>query len=280
MRVAYILLAHKEPDQLVRLVRRLDDPSSSFFVHIDRYADDAIFDAAHGPLAGSPNVRFLPRRRCSWGGFGMVDAALEGLAAVGADGHDFAVLLSGQDYPLRRPDEIHEFLGARRGTSFFEHFAVPSDRWLNGGLERFTRWYWHGRVFGRSLILPDGVHVKRSWKRQLPSGLQPYGGSMYWAMSSACVAFVNDFVERNRRVVRFFRHVNVPDESFFHTIVMNSPLAPTVVDDDLHYTDWSEGTSHPKTLTLRDVDAAFASGKLFARKFADPTVLDAVDARL
>jgi hypothetical protein len=91
---------------------------------------------------------------------------------------------------------------------------------------------------------------------------------------------VRDFVERNPRFMRFFRHAGIPDESFFQTILLNSPLAGSVVDDDLHYADWSEGRSHPRTLGLADLDRVLASGELFARKFDDQRVLDAIDERV
>lgn len=280
--LAYVVLAHRSPDQVVRLVRRLETPHASFFVHVDRSADDRVYEAVRSGLADLSSVSFVRRRSCTWGGFGIVRAILEALKAVRADGRrfDFVVLLSGQDYPIATTTAIHQRLGEHRGHSFVNNFTVPTPNWANGGLERLTGWHWHGRVLGRHVMFPDQRLLAKTWQRRFPGGFQPYGGSMYWALSDAALDYLHDFLARNRRFVRFFKHVNIPDESFFQTILLNSPLAPTVIDDDLHYADWSELQSHPKTLGHRDVGAALGSGKLFARKFDNPKVLDAIDARV
>ena len=82
----------------------------------------------------------------------------------------------------------------------------------------------------------------------------------------------------NPQVVRFFRHVFVPDEIFFQTILMNSPLHDEIENDNLRYVEWSREPA-PAVLGVDDLDAMLSSGKLFARKF-DPTVDDAVLAEL
>jgi len=38
MKIAYIILAHKNPDQIKRLVLRLNTEGTSFFIHIDKKA--------------------------------------------------------------------------------------------------------------------------------------------------------------------------------------------------------------------------------------------------
>lgn len=280
--LAYVVLAHRSPDQVVRLVRRLATPHAAFFVHVDRNADDSVYEAVRTGLADLSSVSLVRRRSCTWGGFGIVRAILEALKAVRDDRRrfDFVVLLSGQDYPIATTTAIHEHLGEHRGHTFVNNFSVPTPNWADGGLARLTGWHWHGRVFGRHIMFPDQRFVAKTWHRRFPAGFEPHGGSMYWALSDDALDYLHDFHERNRRFVRFFKHVNIPDESFFHTILLNSPLASTVIDDDLHYADWSELQSHPKTLGHDDIDSALASGRLFARKFDDPNVLDAIDARV
>jgi len=279
-RIAYVILAHHRPDLVVRLVRRLATGDARFFVHVDRRAGGELPAVIRQRL---PMARLVRRRKCVWGGFGIVRAILEGLDAVHADGdgYDFVAVLSGQDYPVQPVRAIHEYLGERRAQSFLNHFTVPTPRWVRGGLERFTGWHWHGHMLGRHVAFPD-PHLLGgwTWHRRFPEGFKPYGGSMYWALSRDAFRYVQDFIARNPRFVRYFKHVNIPDESFFQTILMNSPLAPTIVDDDLHYTDWSAVKSHPKTLGSGDLDAVLGSGKLFARKFDDAGVLGEIDERV
>lgn len=282
MSVAYLVLAHRAPSQVARLVQRLAGDDTATYLHIDKNAPDEVDAELRRDLSRDTGTVFVRRRSCTWGGFGIVAAALEGLRAVARDGlPDHVVLLSGQDYPLRPKDEIRRWLDERGGQSFVHHFSVPSPNWAGGGMERMTGWHWHGRLLGRHVMFPHPrlPHV-RTWHRRFPPGYTPYGGSMYWGLSREAAEYVLDFVATQRGFVRYFRRVNIPDESFFHTILLNSPLAASVANDDLHYADWSQGESHPKTLEIPDLDDAFASGKLFARKFDDAAVLDEIDARI
>ena len=83
--------------------------------------------------------------------------------------------------------------------------------------------------------------------------------------------------------ISFFRRASSPDEAFFQSILLSSPLAETIVNDDLRYIDWSEGGASPRVLTTYDLDRMLASHCLFARKFdprVDSEVLDALDANI
>jgi hypothetical protein len=64
MRIAYLIMAHKNPTQVIRLIDRLDDEGVSFFVHVDRKADQ-VYRAVTAALADRANCHFVKRRiRC------------------------------------------------------------------------------------------------------------------------------------------------------------------------------------------------------------------------
>ncbi len=273
--LAYIVSAYKNLDQVARLAERLNTERSVVYIHVDKKTDHAEYGRLERTLAGRPSVHLLERHVCHWGGFGHVRATLKGIHALLASGSDFEhlVLLTGQDYPIKPLAEIERFFAAHRGTSFMAHNALPSESWSpRGGLDRIE--YRHWRVHGKHLRLP--------WKRSFPAGLRPFGGGAYWCLSRACVDYVRDFVEDRPDVVDFFRHVDIPDEIFFQTIVMNSELAASVVNDNLRYIDWSRGP-RPALLETRDFERLRESPKLFARKFDvfhDEDVLDLIDRHL
>ena len=75
-RVAYVVLTHKNPRQVGRLLRRLSTDRSRFLVHVDRRAGRAVDADMRRHAAAVPRVQFLRRRRCFWAGFGMVRATL------------------------------------------------------------------------------------------------------------------------------------------------------------------------------------------------------------
>lgn len=276
MKVAYIVSAYKLPQQLVRLVRRLDAPGVSFAIHVDRRSPDAVQAEAAVCLRELPSVEFLPRHRCHWGGFGHVRATLKGidhLLAAGVD-FDYLVLLTGQDYPLRPPAAIADFLERAGGRSFISNWPLPHAPWgPRGGLERIEDLHW---IRGRRL------HLSLALRRRLPGGLRPYGGSPYWCLARPAVEHVHEFVHENPAYVRFFEHVFVPDELFFQTILLGSGLAAGIVDDNLREIEWSRQPA-PAILGAGDLDRLLASPKLFARKFdvtVDAGILDLLDRHL
>lgn len=283
MNLAYIVSAYKLPDQLARLITRLSTETTHFFVHIDRKTDEAVYRRMTTALAQVANVHFLERHRSDWGGFGHVRATLKGIGAlVRTDpGFDYAILLTGQDYPLRSNAEIHDFFLEHAGRSFIQHFPLPSDGWAGGGLDRIETW--HLRVRGRRVRIRP--HPRLGLERRFPAGLRPFGGSAYWNLTRACTEYVHEFVRCHGAYTRFFRLVDVPDEIFFQTIVLNSPFREEVVDDDLRYLRWKdpETAGGPAVLGREDYDDLLRSEKLFARKFdagLDAAILDLLDARI
>lgn len=295
MTIAYIISAYKLPQLLVRLVRRLDGPTTRFYVHVDARTAGFEFDGMARPLADRANVRFLPRHACYWGDYGHVRASLAGLRAALDNGpFDYAVLLTGQDYPIATNTRIARTLGGSEGAIFMSHFALPSDLWTDGGLDRIEHrqlrigrrsYRFPGQPFGTGLL--GGAWS--TWTRLLrltrtfPQPLRPYGGSSYWSMPADCAAYAVRFLADNPGVERFFRQTTVPDEMVFQTIVMNSSFGARVVNDDLRYIDWTAGDHHPGVLDSASFDTLIESGKLFARKFdpeVDSVILDRIDAYL
>lgn len=278
MRIDYLIRAHTAPEQLTRLVRRLDEGDVRFYVHVNRRTSKETFAAMQAGLAGRENVVWVPRVPCYWGGFTLLRATLVGIQAIVASGAppDHAVLLSGQDYPLKPPAEIDAYLAARRGRNLLHHFRLPAAEWSGegGGLNRL-RYPHFERVRYKTRLLRLPI------PRRLPEGLEPHGGMALWALTGETLAWLTGFLRQRSDVVRFFRYAKMPDELFFQTVLLSSPLAATVDNEFLHYLDWSSGSAHPATLTAADLPKLRASGKLFARKFdaaTDAKILDLLDA--
>jgi hypothetical protein len=276
--VAYIIRTHRAPEQLERLVRRLATPTSRFLVHVNSSTDAAVYDEMRRRLDDVGSVRWVPRVRCYWGGWSLVEATLSAIDTAVAEGTDFdhAVLLTGQDYPLRATAEIESFFARHPGTSFLHHFPLPTTHWSyeDDGLARIR--YWH---FERIRIRTHLARIPLV-RRPFPVGYRPYGGMALWALTRDAVAHMHAVAARDDRFLRFWRHTKMPDELFFQTVLLNSDLAPTIRNENLWYMDWSSGGAHPEILTRDDLPAMRGSDKLFARKFdvaADAAVLDELD---
>jgi hypothetical protein len=275
VRFAYIISAYKRLNQVTRLVRRLQTDATVFFIHIDKKTDGREYAALAESLHDLPSVYLLERHTCHWGGFGHVRATLKGIEELRRSGiaFDYVILLTGQDYPIKSNRYIESFFKSADGKSFMGFSAIPSDSWSpRGGLDRIE--YRHLRLHGH--------HLRSPFRRRFPSGLRPYGGGAYWCLSRACTEYVARFIADRPDVVKFFRSVDIPDELFFQTIVLNSELRDTVVNDNLRYIDWTRGR-RPAILHASDFEALRKTPKLFARKFdvsQDESVLDLIDHHL
>lgn len=264
---------HKNPAQVLRLLARLHSEETTLLVHVDARAPAAVhLEIAEG--SRKLGVELLDSIPCYWGGAGLVHVGLMAIERLlgRADPFEHLVYVTGQDYPLVPPQTIRRFFEQARGSSFLSFFPLPGI-WPGGGLDRFERWHLVWRVV---------LHLRLPWRRQIPHGLRPYGGGAHWALARAAAEYVHDYTRRNRDVVSFFDHVLHPEELIFQTILLNSDLAGTVVNDNVRYIDWSVEPG-PKVLGHEDLDAALASRKLFGRKFDDvtkPGVLDALDDAL
>jgi hypothetical protein len=275
--IAYLIRAHHRPLQLARLVERLRTPDARFFIHVSARTSEETSAAMRAGLDG-PDVRWLPRIRTYYGGFSLVRAMLVGVEAILREEPlpSHAVLLSGQDYPLRPAAEIERYFAARPETSFLQHFRLPAaDRWPgeSGGLDRIRGYYLERFSYRTRLLRLPFI------RRRFPAELVPYGGSAWGALAANALVEIDRFKTENARTLAFFRHVKIPDEIVVPTILMNSPVRNSIVNEEIHYVDWPGG-AHPATFTQHDLERLMASGKLFARKFdihADEKVLDLLD---
>jgi hypothetical protein len=282
MRLAYLILSHRLPDQLVRLVGSLRDRGNSFFLHIDKRAGSEMPRTVLARLGDDPSVHFVPPQTCYWGSFGIVQATIEGIRTLIESNTPFdrLILLSGQDYPIKPQRYIKAFLERQDNQQFIESFPLTEpNKWSEhtGPYKDLNRiLHWHLNFRSRFLHIPI--------RRSLPRRMQPYGGSQWWCLSQACVEYVHRFIQHNRKVVDYFRHAFIADELFFHTIVSNSPFADRVTGSCLTYQDWdTPAPPYPAILDRGYLQTLKASHKLFARKFdetKDPDVLDAIDEQL
>ena len=87
--------------------------------------DDETFEAMRAGLDGREQRRLAARASPATGAASASwRRRSSGSRAILASGDlpDHALLLSGQDYPLRSPGEIERYLAARRGRNFLHHF--------------------------------------------------------------------------------------------------------------------------------------------------------------
>jgi len=280
-KIAHLLLVHQSPDQVARLVDRLQHRDAEIFIHVDKKADIAEFKARLPPTAQIHYIR--KRTSIRWGAFSMVRATLSAFREIidHAKDFDFINLKSGSDYVLKPADLFHAYLSEHLGKSFMEVHG-PGSPWLNEAYTRVSTYQLIDYGFKGKYVLQRILkHVVS--RRKLPFGMALSGGSQWFTMSTAHIRYCLEFVRQHPRFARFFKHTWIPDELFFHTILINSPYFGDIINDNLVYVDWSENRFNPKVITADDLSRLIESGKFFARKFdnkLDDNVLDLIDLHM
>lgn len=281
MKIAYLINAHKNFEQLDLLIEKLGSDDVDFYLHIDKKVDDREFSFLSGRLREKSVTLVTPRVNISWGGSSQVEATLNGLATVLQSNvpYEYVHFISGQDYPLKSNSLIMEFLAENHGKEFMDSVELSPDGWAKE-MYRFRKYHLPELIRNKmARRLCEYILNRIVPEREFPAGYVPYGGSSWWTLSNECADYILTFTKKNPNFLKFFKLTHAPDEMYFQTVIMNSPFKQRVLNDNLRYVDWSEGKQNPKILTAADFPELLSSDKLFARKFdisVDATVLDLI----
>lgn len=284
MKIAYLILAHNNPRHLLRLIRALSSSSSSFFIHVDRKSSLEEFANIKRDNVCVSHER-IP---VYWGDFSQVEAVLVLLriALTEQRRFDYFVLLSGTDYPLQSESYVEKFFERNEGKEFMNILPMPCDA-CGKPISRLTSYKTRPgdpiskivKLVRKLLVTIGTLPTERDYKSYL-GNLVPYCGDQWWALSREACEYIQSFVTNEPRAVNFFKHTVVPDESFFQTILGNSPYKAKM-QRNLTYADWSRGGSNPLYITETHIklltatasitlDDVYGVGEiLFARKFSD-----------
>jgi hypothetical protein len=289
IRLAYLVLAHENPHHLRRLIAALHSPGASFIIHVD--AKSAMSDFEE--VRNSPGVHLCSKRiPVYWGDFSQVEAILLLLReSVRRQGFDRYVLLSGSDYPVQPPSYVYTFFARHPDIEFINCVAMPNVA-VGKAMSRLTTFRHRDTDSPARRLLRRGLVMARMLPRERDPvtglhGLKPYAGSTWWAVTHRAVEHILDFTDAQPDIVRFFHNVVCADESYFQTVLGNSPLR-TRFRRNVTYADWSGGGSSPAYIGAKHLarfrepgpllqhDGYGRGEYLLARKFSDSRA-DVVD---
>lgn len=266
MKQVFLIQAHKDLGQINQLVEQLRDDDFLVYLNLDRKSDV-------DPAGLHPDARQIAERvDVHWGTFSQVQAVLNSLAQIVAEVPEFdkVIFLSAQDFPLLSNAALKAALAALYGRELLDTVPIghAPGQWA---ADYRYQYFYRGRV---------AVPVRLAWAllnmamratgvtRRIPGGMQPYGGSSWWALSRACVCALLARVRREPALVRFFRSAACPDELFFQTLVMNSPFRARVLGHNFRYVQWPEnGARNPEVLDEGDFERIQAACQAGAAHF-------------
>jgi hypothetical protein len=295
VKIAYLIVSHRSPGQVLRLVGALrESPSSHVLVRHDQ-RHSRLGAAEVERAGGALHEDGLTVEWGSWTYLLMLLGALERIAAEVDP--DWTMVISGQDYPVRPPGEIesrleHADADAFCGVSWeLETRSVPPPP-----ADDFFRRYAYAHFEPPAVPRLPARLRPLAYRRDLPAPLRArvgirhprlpfHDGMRCWVstdwpiLGRRAVQAVLRAARERTRLMRHYRRTIVPSESFFATVLMNDP-GTRVSQEDRRFAAFAPGAPSPRVLTEADLEAVLDSGAHFARKFdpaVDAAVLDRLD---
>lgn len=278
MRIAFIMLCHKNPAQINKLVDKLSEFSDAdVYIHVDMNHSEI-----RDQIKKQKNVKLVSEDhsyRIQWGSVDIVKATLELIRAVKDSGkqYDYIWLVSGQDYPICPVAEIEKRLVEGAGLNYIEcitsdnkqynrykklyEVAYPS--WINGNnmvIKSVKRIY---------MILTGGYrHTFSLFIRQKPFDFDFSFGSQWWTITAEAAFEILEYSDRYPEVLKYFKKSIIPDECFFQTLFMRGSYRDKRTMN-LTFINWGKNRRSPEVLTIEDTEIIkdACNTFCFARKF-------------
>jgi hypothetical protein len=271
--VAVLIMAHANPETFGRLVRALQHPAISIFVHLDERADATPFRER-----ATSRVTFLEDRIANyWGAWTQVEAALRLLRAARAAG-PFAsyAVVSGDSLPLLPPEALLAELRAAPTRMSFRRVRPGSTphRRVTGIFLPHLRW---GRLRGKSRGMDSAIDPSEfddlraamaTAEAKASIDFDVFKSSQWMALSDPATVAILDLVRDDPAFVDIFRFSMIPDESFIVTALRRMDRRLPSTDSFMGF-DWPGGQSPRVMMGAEDVGTIEASPCLFFRKFSD-----------
>ena len=272
MRVAFLLLAHKDPVYIERTVRALSMDGDEVFIHIDRTVDITPFKSRLARIAQLVGERY----GIAWGGFNMVQATNALLeTAVQQGSFDYFYLLSGQCFPIKSLSWLKNELAS--GMDYIECRPMPQPGKPMARLEarqinlkmfdfRGIRNGIKGPRFRVKRIIEKIINLPEVPDFQARFGLSPYAGSQWWCLRRDTVGYIRTYRRNHPQYDKFMKWTGIPDEMYYHTIVANGPT-PERIAGSLTAANWTEGNASPDIIRREDLPGLLSRKAFMARKF-------------
>lgn len=229
MRIAYLVLAHKDLPFLERVSKKLTvGTENHVFIHWDKRAPDA---GLNDLMEGKQIHVLQDRIAVYWGGWNSIVATIHLFReALALSNFDRYVILQGLDYPIASNKQIDNFFEKNPKTEFIRA-VCETDSNDNKDLHKYVfRYYMDKRGFFKKVRNRLNIVIKNCYKKPLRKpyvfidGMKSkiYRGWAHFALTESAVQYVLHFYDTHPDVNAFFRHTYAPDESYFHTIIYNS----------------------------------------------------------
>ncbi|MBK9382005.1 MAG: glycosyl transferase [Chitinophagaceae bacterium] len=271
MKIAHLILAHKNPVQLQKLITALSHPSFDFYIHVDKKVDITLFS----DLTSIKNTYIIKKRtNIYWAGYGTIQATINGFEEILQNKYDYINVISAQDFPIKSSQYIYNYIAERQGIEFISCESIEKE-WTEAA-HRINKYHLiNWRIPGKYRLQEIVNHMFP--KRKFPLNYIIVGRSNWFTITVNASLYILDFLKKNPAVIKYFKYCWGADEFIFATILYNSGFKDKILNN-LVYVDWKGQTKgHPRILGLQDFNELKQSDKLFARTFdmqTNPLIID------
>ncbi|HMQ40126.1 MAG TPA: DUF5928 domain-containing protein [Paracoccus sp. (in: a-proteobacteria)] len=271
-KIAFILLAHKDPEGLIAQAERLTATGDCVAIHYDASSSPTDFNRIRAALGSNPNVTFAVRRhKCGWGAWSLVLASLDAVRAA-ADSFPAAThfyMLSGDCMPIKSAEYARALLDAE-DVDYIESFDFFTSDWIKTGMKEdrliYRHWF-NERSQPRRFYLSYEFQKRFRLTRKIPEDLQMMIGSQWWCLRRDTIEKVLRFCRTRRDVMRFFSTTWIPDETFFQTVVRHVVPRDQIRTRTLTYLIFTD-YGMPVVFCNDHYDMLLRQDYLFARKIS------------
>lgn len=228
--IAYLILCHKDPEHIKRLVQRLSK-NADVYVHIDSKTDKTPF------IVQQKNVFYIDNRlRISWGGFNSVAATILLIReAMEHREYDRLVILQGLDYPIKSDIEIQDFFISNRNTEFVRGCKITNSTdpyfywrtrciWFHDTNNPFKK-AWNKINF---LLKKHPICLRKDYIEE-DKRYNIFWGSAQFAITGKLAKYILQFHDSHPKFNNYMKHSFPVDELYFTTIVLDSEFARNTV---------------------------------------------------
>ncbi|MBC8743176.1 glycosyltransferase [Lactobacillus sp. Marseille-P7033] len=274
---AVLILAHKNIDQVIELSKRL---SSSFnvYVHLDKKV--AITEIQEKEIK-EVTTSFISKYDVKWGSYSIVKATIDLMRTALRDKENtYFHLISGQDWPIKSPEEIYNFF--EKTDKIFMNYWLATSMKKTGEPEIWwAKYYFNydtinrrttfGKIYHRLLLLIQTLLRINKLKKYNFSDDYIYAGQEWVDVPRDALEYAIAYYKEHKELEHIFSTSFCSDEMWLQTVLCNSRFKSRI-DKDIHrYIEMFEKHgSRPAILDEIDYSKIQKGYYWWGRKFERP----------
>lgn len=283
---AYLIMAHKNKEQLIILLKLLDYSENDIFIHIDKKANEEMKNINYQRYCKFSKVYCKSEINIKWGDVSQIQTEILLLKmARKYNKYSYYHLISGMDLPLKSQQQIHKFFDINEGKEFINYSG--KDKTAGMLIEDRVKYYWLTKYYDSlpskksraimhridklQVVVQKLMNIDRLKKKNIK---KIYHGAQWFSITDSLAM---ELINCEKEILEIFKYSYCSDEIFIQTYIKNnnwfkrlySPKLDNGFKSIERNIDWNRGG--PYTWKENDFDELIKSNYLFARKF-DQTI--------